>query len=226
VIVMANPMSKSRKELRQELAAGRRRLEDLARQLSEARMLEALSQQLDQPDAWRTRAKTVSTLEQDLVTTHKSVDALAAEYTTRFGDDADFWTCLKALSLQEREREKKEDVVRKLQADLLSAASKLADLNADLPDELELFYAIKHARGCYGDAILITPHLTLNQAKRQYRYRESDRSLDHRGKYGVCAQYAVADRDPKPETPTYGWHNDNDMQMRNVPKHTALYIPK
>lgn len=223
---MANPMSKSRKELRQELAAGRRRLEDLARQLSEARMLEALSQQLDQPDAWLTRAETVTALEQDFATTNKSVDALAAEYTTRFGDDADFWTCVKALSLEDREREKKEDVVRKLQADLLAAASKLADLNADLPDELELFYAIKHARGRYGDAILITPHLTLKQAKKQYRDRESDRSLDHRGKYGVCAQYSVADRDPKPEAPTYHWHEDDDMRMRDVPKHAALYIPK
>lgn len=220
---MANPLPKSRKELRQQLAADRRRLEDLSRQLSEARLLEALSQQLDQPDAWLARAETVIALEQDLRVTHKSVDALAAEYTSRFGDDTDFWTYLKTLSLEERERNEKEDVVRRLQADLLAAVRKLADLDADLPDELELFYAIKHARGRDGDAILITPHLTLTQAKRQYRNRQSDRSLDHRDKYGVCAQYSVADRDPTPEGPTYDWHKDDDMNMRDVPKHAALY---
>jgi hypothetical protein len=177
------------------------------RQLSEAKMLEVLSQQLDAPEVWRARTQTVAVLEEDLVTTHKALDDLSEEYTVRFGDDADV---LRIRGPEEREREEKEDQVRRLQTELVSVARKLADLKADLPDELELSYSIKHARGRYGDAILISPHLTLKQAKRQYADRESDRSLDHRGKYGVCAQYVVADRTPRGKAPGYHWDEDQD----------------
>jgi hypothetical protein len=145
---MANPLS-SRKSLRQQLAVCRRRLDDLKRQLSEARMLEALSQQLDPPEALLERTRVVAALEEDIAKTHKSLNALNEEYTVRFGDDADV---LRIRGPEEREREEKEDQVRRLQTELVSVARKLADLKADLPDELELFYSIKHARGRYGDA--------------------------------------------------------------------------
>jgi hypothetical protein len=227
---MANP-SPNIKSLRVEIVETHNRLDHLARQLQEAKMLEALSQQLDGPEASRARTQAVANLDHEIATTRESLNALSEDYMERFPDDADFWTTLYVCSPEEREQKEKEVQVRLLQAEFLSLARKLAGLKAELPEELELFYSIKHARGRYGDGILISPHLTLKQAKKKFADRESDRSLDNRGKYGVCAKYTVLgprerNLDPDNGPPGYHWKEDRDMRLKDLPKHTALYLPK
>lgn len=189
-------------------------MNELKRQLEEARMLEALSQQLDEPDRWLERVQAVRMLQ-------ARVDG-SAELPDQ----------------QEQEQEQKEDgpslrrqrlrseSVARLQAELLATAKKLAALKAPLPEDLELFYSIKHGRGRYKDVIMITPHLSLAQARNRFADRDGDTSLDNRGKYDTCEQFAVATRTLDAEHARHfhdDWRFDQDMNRKTMPKHSALH---
>ena len=210
-----------RKALRQKVAASLRSINELTDMLSEARMLESLSQQLDSPEQFLQRSQTVAGLQAALASEHLTYAALREEHEAKFGNGLDFLG-----NFHERQKpaeQKPADDIAALQAEFLTIARKLAALDASLPDELELFYSIKHVRGRYGDVISWTPHLTLAQAQGKFADRTSHPSLDHRGKYDFCEKFAVVTSVPDREKLAYNRLYERDLDLTS--KHAAVYIP-
>ena len=73
-----------RKALRQKVAASLRSINELTDMLSEARMLESLSQQLDSPEQFLQRSQTVAGLQAALASEHLTYAALREEHEAKF----------------------------------------------------------------------------------------------------------------------------------------------